>query len=854
MRPQRYLLAFAVAIPVVVGLSAARAGQWSPHKKAGVQGAVSAQTRAAAVRPATRVSYREEVEPIFKSACGSCHSIDKHSSGFIVETPNALFKGGVRVGTRVVVPGKPAESALLSYLHGAKQPRMPLNSEPLAADKIKIIETWIAQGAKIDAVKLGFPYTAPFAHAIPHVKNTSWVRNPVDAFVLARLEAKGLKPAPPAPKFTLLRRVYADLIGEPPTPQEAAAFLADAAPNAYEKLVDRLLADPRYGERWARHWLDLVRYAETHGFENDGARPRAWRYRDYVIRALNQDKPYDRFVKEQVGGDELYPNDADALTATAFARLGPWDELSTDHPQRWQDYLNDVTDTIGSVVLGLTVGCARCHNHKYDRITQADYYRLQGFYAGTKWVDTRLPEGSDNPAYIQKTAAPRARLELLRTQLHALREGHRAFAIAEKQKQAKNGTKLTEIKEEEIDRYLKDGNRDRRNNLESEIRGLESEIAPYEPIAETISEDSKTGPVQHILLRGSLLTPGPEVKPGFVAALIGGEVKPADYAPPATGHTSGRRAALADWLGSRDNPMTARVMVNRIWQHHFGKGIVASPSDFGRNGDRPSHPELLDWLAIQFMDQGWSIKKMHRLMLLSNTYQMSSKLDPVALKADPFNVLLWRMNRIRLEGEPLRDSILAVSGRLNPAMGGPSVYPKVSDEVLSTGSTHKWGASSEEEGRRRTIYVFQRRSLVLPIVEAFDGADMTNTCPRRGVTTIAPQALALFNGDFTRTEAGFFAERVRKEAGDDPSAEIDCAYRIAICRLPTIAQKQTALGFLTRQMQLHLSTSQQAGIGPSVQQIEYAKADDRSRKEAVRAALADFCHVLINTNEFIYLD
>ncbi len=849
MRSARFLFTIALSVPVVGGLSAATAGQSALHKKAS-----AAQKPVGAAKPVALISYREEVEPIFKSTCGSCHSSDKHSSGFVVETPEALFKGGTRVGVKVVVPGKPAESLLLAYLHGTKQPRMPLNSPALDADKLKTIETWIAQGAKIDAIKLGYPYTAPVAHAIPHVKNAAWVKNPMDAFILAKLEAKGLKPALPAPKFTLLRRVYADLIGEPPTPQEADSFLNDTAPDAYAKLVDRLLADPRYGERWARHWLDLVRYAETHGFENDGTRPHAWRYRDYVIRAFNSDKPYDRFLKEQVGGDELYPKDADSVTATGFARLGPWDELSTDPPQRWQDYLNDVTDTTGSVVLGLTVGCARCHNHKYDRVTQADYYRLQSFYAGTKWVETHLPEGSDNAAYAEKTAAPKARLEALRKQLADLRNSHRDMAIAEKQKLAKNGEKITKIQDEEIDRYLKDADRDARNRIESDIRGLESQIAPYEPVAEAISEDNRAGVTEHILLRGSLATPGPEVKPGFLASLVGGEEKPADVTPPTTGNTSGRRAALANWLGSRDNPMTARVMVNRIWQHHFGKGIVASPSDFGRNGDRPSHPELLDWLAIQFMDQGWSLKKMHRLMLLSNTYQMSSKLDPIAIKADPYNALLWRMNRIRLEGEPLRDSILAVSGRLNPAMGGPSVYPKVSDEVLSTGSTHKWGASSEADGLRRTIYVFQRRSLVLPIVEAFDGADMTNTCPRRSATTIAPQALALFNGDFTRTEAKFFAERVTKDAGDDAAKQIERAYQIALCRRPTAAQKQAALDFLSRQAQLHLDTTHQASKGASVQQAGFNAPDAKTQKEAARAALADFCHVLINTNEFIYLD
>ncbi len=848
-RSLRTLTMSAIALAVVGVGTAVSAGQSSPHRKPSVNSAAPKAGESA--KSVALVSYREDVEPIFKSTCGSCHSIDKHSSGFAIENPEALFKGGTRFGTKAIHSGSPADSALIAMLHGTKQPQMPLNGPPLDPVKLKTIETWIAQGAKVDAVKLGWPYTAPIVHVPPHVRNSAWAKTPIDAFLLAKLDAKGLKPASPAPKSALLRRVYADLIGEPPTPEEADAFLNNSSPRAYETLVDRLLADPRYGERWGRHWLDLVRFAETHGFENDGARPRAWHYRDYVIRSFNTDKPYNLFLKEQIAGDELFPNDADAITATGFARLGPWDELSTDHPQRWQDYLNDVTDTTGSVVLGLTVGCARCHNHKYDRITQADYYRLQGFYVSTKWTETRLPA---NDPYASQTAASRAKLEGLRKQLADLRQSHRASALLEKQKAAKSGEIISSIRDEEIDRYLKNADRDRRNQLESDIRGLEGQIAPYEPVAEAISEDDRDGKPQHLLLRGNLLTPGPEVKPGFIAALCGGVEKPAEALPPANGHTSGRRSALANWLGNRDNPMTARVMVNRLWQHHFGRGIVASTSDFGRNGDKPSHPELLDWLAMQFMDGGWSIKKMQRMMVLSNAYRMSTQFDRVASKADPNNTLLWRMNRIRLEGEPLRDSILAVSGRLNPTMGGPSVFPKVSDEVLSTGSTHKWGVSSEADGLRRTIYVFQRRSLVLPIVEVFDGADMTNTCPRRASTTIAPQALALFNGEFTRTEARYFSERVRKDAGNDRDKQIERAYKIALCRRPSAEQRLTALSFLTRQTELHLMSRHQANGGTGTRQADFKAPDPKAMLEAENAALADFCHVLINTNEFIYLD
>ena len=776
-----------------------------------------------------QISYREEIEPFLKANCGSCHSSDKHNSDFVIETPSALFRGGKKFQKNAIVPGKSGESVLVQYLTGKAQPRMPLNSPAIDAETIQKIKTWIDQGAKADAPKLGWPYLPPISRATPKVKMTGWVKNPIDAFILAKLEPLNLKPSPPATKTALIRRVYADLIGVPPTPEETNAFLKDSSPEAYPKLVNRLLEDTRYGERWARHWLDLVRYAETHGFENDGLRPRAWRFRDYVIKSFNSDKPYDRFIREQIAGDELYPEDPDAIVATGYARLGSWDELSTDHPQRWQDYLNDVTDTTGSVVLGLTVGCARCHNHKYDRISQNDYYRLQSFYTNTKWSETRLPPMSD-----QKSRELLARQKELRANFKTLEDQLRATALVEKKRRAGAEKEVT-LTNEDFDQFI-EASPDKRKYemLRDSLRQAESEAAPVEPIAETISDKGKTASPSYLLLRGNLSTPGAEVAPGFIASLDGGDEKPALVTLSEKTNSTGRRTALANWLASPENPMTARVMTNRIWQHHFGKGLQGTPSDFGLNGEKTLHPELLDWLTSQFVRDGWSMKKMHRLMLLSNTYQQSTRISPLAAKVDPNNRLLWRMNRIRLEGEALRDSILAVSGRLNLQMGGPSIFPKVSDEVLSTGSTHKWGRSPLDQQLRRTIYVFQRRSLVLPIVEAFDGADMANTCPRRSATTIAPQALALFNGEFSRTEAKFFAERVVKEAGENPIAEIDRAYELALCRTPSASQKAMAIEFMNRQKSLR----------PEV----------KNPLELQKAALTELCHVLMNTNEFIYLD
>ena len=790
------------------------AGSGKPHKK--TTPPKKAAVKTASVAPATvgPTSFREDVEPFLKANCASCHSADKRMSGFVVETTTALFAGGQKHGAKVIVPGDAKNSAIVSYLNGKFAPRMPLGAPAADAAQIAKLEAWINQGAKIDAVKLGWPYTPPVACAAPKVKNAAWVKNPIDAFVLAKLEAKGLRPAAPASKIALLRRVYADLIGENPTPDEADAFLNDPSPDAYPKLVDKLLADPRYGERWARHWLDLVRYADSEGFEHDDARPRAWRFRDYVIRAFNSDKPYDRFLKEQLAGDELYLNDADAQIATGYARLATWDGLSADHEQRWQDFLNDVTDTTGSVMLGLTVGCARCHNHKYDRITQADYYRTQAFFTNIKWVEPSLPENRQElPGVQTKYAAFVGKIADLRKQ-----------ANAEDDKQKKN-------------------------EIEAQIRELDQRMSPYRPQADAITDKAATAEKSFLLKRGDLHTPGQEVQPGFVAALAGGQDAPAPILPPSDGKTTGRRTALANWIANSDNPMTARVMVNRLWQRHFGRGIVGTPSDFGVNGDRPSHKELLDWLALQFVDSGWSLKKTHRMMLLSNTYQMSTEGSAESAKIDPQNRLLWRMNRIRLEGEALRDSILTVSGRLNPEMGGPGIYPHLSDEVLSTGSTHKWGRSTEDQERRRAIYVFQRRSLALPIVEAFDGPDTANTCPRRATTTIAPQALTLFNGEFTRTEARYFAERVVKEAGADAEKQIERAYKIALIRRPTAAQKAMALSFLQNQTRLYLNGGKNAGVKTAV-----AAPDAKQAKQAPLLALTDLCHVLINTNEFIYMD
>jgi hypothetical protein len=770
------------------------------------------------------VSFRTSVEPVLKTNCSGCHSKSVASGGLSFDSPEIFRKGGTKFGAKLIVPGKPEQSALIGYLRGTHQPRMPMGGTPLPEAQIKTIEKWIAEGAVVDAEKLGWPYTPPAQVAVPKLPTASNVTNPIDCFIQTKLTAKGLTPALPAPKNVLLRRLYLDVVGMPPTPLEADAFLTDTSPNAYEKLVDRLLADPRYGERWARHWLDLVRYAETHGFEADNVRSHAWRYRDYVIRSFNQDKPYDRFLQEQIAGDELWPNNADSWIATGFLRLGTYDELSTDPTGRHQDMLNDATDTLSSAVLGMTVGCARCHDHKYDRITQRDYYRLQAFFTNTTWQDHRLPGEVDSPSLIAQREQDRAAITRASTVLDALRADIR------------KAMGKSDANDDAIGQWLDDPTRkDRKadwDRLHREIDDANRRLGPLDTVAEAVTDTDATPPVHHVLLRGNPATPGDAVKPGFIASFCGGTEQDAQLTRTADGRTSGARTALARWITSPRNPMTARVIVNRLWQHHFGVGLVGTPSDFGVNGQKTVEPELLDWLANELVRQGWSLKAMHRLILTSQTYRQGLAPNLRAQKVDPQNRLLWRQNPQRLEGEAIRDSILEVSGGLNVEAGGPSIYPAVSNEVLATGSTHKWGSSPEEEQRRRTIYVFQRRSLSLPLTEVFDGPDMVNSCPRRNTTTIAPQALALFNGDFSWTESRRFADRLLTE-NHTTRARLEKAYRLALVRRPTDAEIAQATAFLDRKQELH---------------------EGEGNRQPERTAWADFCHILFNTNEFIYTD
>jgi Protein of unknown function (DUF1553)/Protein of unknown function (DUF1549) len=697
----------------------------------------------------------------------------------------------------------------------------------------------------------------------PAVRDIAWIRNPIDAFVMAQLEAKNLRPSPPADRITLIRRVSLDLIGLPPTPQEVEAFLADRSPMAFERVVDRLLASPHYGERWARHWLDLARYAESEGFKSDETRPNAWRYRDYVIRSLNNDKGYDRFVQEQIAGDELWPESPDARLATAFNRHYPDESNARNLLQRRQEILNDITDTVGSVFLGLTFGCARCHNHKFDPILQADYYRLQAFFANIRAADDFLlisPEAVRQRH--DKLVVWEEKTRSIRDEMQALLEPKRKQIVDElfakyppeiQNAILRPATERTPIEWQmyyKAKPYMNPSDEEVLDHLNEKERArwlaLKEELAKYAdlypgdlPVGTGIVDVNRQAPRTHVLAVGVYDSPREEVQPGFLSIL---DPNPAKIAAPAGSESTGRRTALANWLTDPQNPLSARVMVNRLWHYHFGRGIVGSPSDFGSMGDRPTHPALLDWLAGDFVRQGWSLKAMHRLIVTSNTYRQGSLFNEAAAKEDPPDLWLWRFPRQRLEAEVIRDSALWVSGLLNPEMSGPSVFPELPPGMESRGG---WKVTNDATERdRRSVYVFVRRNTRYPLFEAFDMPDTHESCARRNVTTTAPQALSLLNSRLTLAWAQAFAGRVLGTAGPSVEEQIDMAYRLAYSRHPDNSEKEIARAFFKRQ-QAVLSESPK-------EQLALPSAVTKLSDPLSAAALVDFCHVLINSTEFVY--
>jgi Protein of unknown function (DUF1553)/Protein of unknown function (DUF1549)/Planctomycete cytochrome C len=821
-----------------------------------------------AAQAAPDLSFEEKIGPLLNQNCLACHNESNRSSGLSVATKADLLAGGARRGAPIQ-PGKPDESVLLKVLWGQLEPRMPMGGTPLSEDKIQIIADWIknlqpGEVSSTAAPAKWWAFESPRVGASPTVKNTAWVRNPIDNFVLAKLEQNGLAPAPEASRQTLLRRAYFDLIGLPPTPAEVDAFLQDKSPDAYEKLLDRLLADPRYGERWGRHWLDLARYADSQGFEGDPEMSHAWRYRDYVIDSFNKDKPYDRFVKEQIAGDEMgvqasEDDDADdtprrggrggspeGQVALGFLRMGPRTPNVSSVESR-QIMLDEMTATTSSVFLGLTVKCAQCHNHKYDPIPQKDYYRLEAFFAPIELLDSRV-EFTD-PAMKAKLEARRVEFA---AKLKAAEDNFKAYQttmlaklsdVLKAQPDSKAKTDLAELSKRMIreDAGNLTASQDTTFTEQEKVHYLDllelvdtrnvgiglirRQEARYEPVAHTarnasVSPLAPNRPVAHVLLNGEFDKVGEAVEPGFLSAITGNS-DPATLPTVGFGNVSKYRSILADWIASPANPLAGRVMANRIWQHHFGTGIVATTSDFGRNGAKPTDPELLDWLAVRFVEKGWSIKAMHRLIMTSSTYRQSSEHSTeAAMKLDPANTLLWRMNRQRLEGEVLRDSILAVSGRLNPEPGGPGIFPKLPAELANLRIKNRvvWEPENGADALKRSVYIMQRRQLQMPFLNVMDSPALNESCPVRAISTTAVQSLSLMNGELVTEEAKYFADRVSETAGPGVPERIRLAFQLALARPPEPAEVQKAQAFLR-------------GGGD----------------------LAGLCRILFNTNEFAYV-
>ncbi|MGD9722990.1 MAG: PSD1 and planctomycete cytochrome C domain-containing protein [Pirellulales bacterium] len=724
-----------------------------------------AELGATPAEPAAQVSQHDAL-PILLLRCAVCHGRQRQEGGLDVRSVPALLAGG-KSGA-VIVPGKPQESRLLQRIQaGEMPPRKVLahySVKPVTEEEITTLERWIAAGVPVvdvtpdvattepdplvsDAERQFWSFQAPRPQALPAVREIARVRNPIDAFVFARLEATGLSLAAEADRVTLIRRAYFDLIGLPPEPAEVDAFVADQRPDAYERLIERLLASRHYGERWGQYWLDLAGYSDSEGIQHaDDVRQHVWRYRDYVIRAFNADKPYNEFLTEQLAGDELAdlehaaeitPHMADSLVATAFLRMAPdatYSPITAFVPDRLE-VIDDEIEVFSSAVLGLTIKCARCHSHKFDPIPQRDYYRLAATLKGAldehDWLAPRLG-GPDQPKDALTCLLP-------------------YVSTAERAAWTAAGAKPAD---------------------EPRIRAVFDHGEPSDT---------------YVLRRGNYLARGPLVGPGVPSVLTDGRT-PFRVDPPWPGaKKTGRRLALARWVTQADHPLTARVLVNRVWKHHFGEGIVRTLDNFGKTGAPPTHPELLDWLALEFVEHGWSIKSLHRLLMTAAVYRQSSAISPEHERLDPENALVSRMPLKRMEGEVLRDSLLAVSGRLNMTpFGPPDPLDVRADGLVSdrAGADHRF---------RRSIYVLKRRTQPLTILQGFDVAGMDPNCVARSESIVAPQALHLSNNALVRELAASMAERVWNETGDDPPAQIRAMYRLAAGREPTAEELQAAL-------------------------------------------------------------
>jgi len=765
--------------------------------------------------------FERHIAPFFANCCLDCHRPGKSNGGLNLATGHGLLIGGDS-GAAISLD-QPSQSLLLKRLHSGEMPpqteghprRTPTETE------IEQVEVWIGGGAKwpegreiglheqtvdLNAAREFWSFRPVRRPVIPQVKHADRVRNPIDSFIWQKLEAEGIELSPRAARRDLLRRAYLDLVGLPPGIDAQNRLLTDPSDEAFANEIERLLRDAAYGERWARHWLDLVRYADSNGYEHDNSKPNVWRYRDYVIDALNADMPYNRFVLEQLAGDELPDVNERTRIATGFYALGPWlDEVDPLVAAQYRaDELDDLVHTTSQVFLGITLSCARCHNHKFDPLTMVDYYSLVSILAPLKYPfrngDRDLPLGT--PAQLRALQMRDDQINQLSSEIEKLKKagGDQTEKIAAIQQQ--------------IDKH------------KAEVLDL--------PRGYALLEDSPQPSPTHLLLAGRAANPGPVMQPRVPAVLV--REQPS-FLPPSE-HTSRRRLTLANWVVDPANPLTARVIVNRVWQHHFGTGLVATSSDFGNRGARPTHPELLDWLADWFVhDAGWSLKKLHRLIMASEIYQAGSAAGALSVEKDPQNRLLAHFPLRRLDAEVIRDSILAVSGELRTELHGPAIYLPIAKEVVEahTDKEGAWGQSGADQIKRRTIYAYVKRTLLVPMLDVFNLCDVNQTTERRVTTSIAPQALTLYNGQFVNEQAAAFAQRLLREAGMDPKRQIDLAFRLAFARPPAAQELEAMSTYLIDE------AGQLAKEHPSL-----------PVSELQQRALTQLCRIILNLNEFVY--
>ncbi len=790
-------------------------------------------------------SIAESAQTLLTAKCQTCHNDQAKAGGLSLTNVENIRKGGKR--GPAIIAGNPAESLLFRLISGA-QPAMPFGGQPLDPAQIDTIRQWIGQGAEWPQPAKWWSLRPLARPAIPGPSN-DWVKTPVDAFVLAKLREKGLAPSPEADRRTLIRRLSYDLHGLPPSAEEVESFIADRSPQAYENLVDRLLASPRYGERWGRHWLDVVHYGESHGYDKDKPRRNAWPYRDYVIRAFNEDKPYARFIEEQLAGDVFFPDDPNATVALGFLAAGPWDfvgqaELAEGTTDKKITRLLDRDDMVAqtmSALVSTTAHCARCHDHKFDPIRQSEYYALQSVFAGIDRADR--PFDAD-PAVFRARNQLLVKKRAIAAALRPLEEEESATTTPEIAALDKQVAEYKQVdatdparRPREIQKKIADAAIQRKamvraalgpatraelDRLRAEMADLDRDVkalpkpqlvyaaANYFESQGTFRFAIDPRPV-NVLIRGSVDSPGAVASPGALS-LVDGLIPV--FRSGLTAPEGERRADLARWIVDPGNMLAWRSIVNRVWHYHFGTGIVDSPNDFGHMGSLPTHPELLDWLAVEFRDSGGSFKKLHKLIVMSATYRQASAGNATNESIDSENRYLWRANRQRLDAESLRDSILAASAKLDLTMGGPSVEQFFFKDDHSPVYDYSRYDPDAPGNYRRSVYRFLVRSMPDPLMERFDCPDVSMITAKRSTTITAIQALALLNNPFVLKQAEHLAARV-KQAGGDP---VEVAFRFTLQRQPDQREHQTLTAYLARE------------------------------------GMVNFCRLLLNLNEFLFVD